>query len=284
MTPEAAEKLEAFFAVLSRSARPLLLLDYDGTLAPFCVDRFQARPWAGVRELLGGIQLQGRTGIAVISGRPAAEVAQLLDLAPSPEIWGLHGAERLHADGRRELEQIPEEIQSSLDALRERLKRDSFGGLFEDKPNAVVMHWRGASPEQAAEIEARTLALFQPLADMGGLRLLEFEAGVELRAGRDKGDAVRSILEEASGGRAVAVPAAFLGDDITDESAFRAVNALQSSHLTALVRAERRETAADVWLRPPGELLGFLQRWLESLPRSRNRDLGHPDYEPNRTR
>ncbi|MGH9589534.1 MAG: trehalose-phosphatase, partial [Terracidiphilus sp.] len=201
MTPEAAEKLEAFFAVLSRTGRPLLLLDYDGTLAPFCADRFQARPWVGVRELLSRIQLQGRTGIAVISGRPAEEVARLLDLTPSPEIWGLHGAERLHADGRRELEQIPEEIQSRLDGLRERLKRDSFGGLFEDKPNAVVMHWRGASPDQAAEIESRTLALFQPLTDMGGLSLLKFEAGVELRAGRDKGDAVRSILEEASGGR-----------------------------------------------------------------------------------
>lgn len=264
MTPEAAEKLEAFFAALSRAERPLLLLDYDGTLAPFCVDRFQARPWAGARELLSSIQLQGRTGIAVISGRPAGEVARLLHLTPSPEIWGLHGAERLHADGRRELERIPEEIQSRLDGLRERLKRDSFGGLFEDKPNAVVMHWRGASPGKAAEIEARALALFQPLAETDGLRLLKFEAGVELRAGRDKGDAVRSILEEASGGGPVAVPVAFLGDDITDESAFRAVNALPAAHLTALVRAECRQTAADIWLRPPEEMLGFLQRWLKA--------------------
>ncbi|MGH9590161.1 MAG: trehalose-phosphatase, partial [Terracidiphilus sp.] len=108
------------------------------------------------------------------------------------------------------------------------------------------------------------------------LSLLNFAAGVELRAGRDKGDAVRSILEEASGGRAIAFPVAFLGDDITDETAFHALNALQSAHLTALVRGEWRKTAAEVWLRPPGELLGFLQSWLESLPRSQNRDLGHP--------
>lgn len=266
MTPEAAEKLDAFFAARSRSESALLLLDYDGTLAPFCVDRFKARPWAGARELLNKIQLQGRTAIAVISGRPAGEVARLLDLTPSPEIWGLHGAERLHADGRREMEEFSEETRSTLDGLRERLKRESFGGLYEDKPNAVVMHWRGVSPRKAADIEARTLALFQPMAGTDGLSLLKFEAGVELRAGRNKGDAVRSILEEASGGRPISLPVAFLGDDITDESAFGVVNALPTAHLTALVRGKCRETAADVWLRPPGELLGFLQSWLEAAP------------------
>lgn len=264
MTPEAAEKLDSFFAILSRSENAMLLLDYDGTLAPFCLDRFKARPWAGVRELLSRIQLQERTAIAVISGRPAGEVARLLDLTPCPEIWGLHGAERLHADGRREMEEVPEETRSKLDGLRERLKRESFGGLYEDKPNAVVMHWRGVSPGKAADIEARTLALFQPLAGTDGLSLLKFDAGVELRAGREKGDAVRLILEEASGDRPICAPVAFLGDDITDESAFRALNALRTAHLTGLVRGQYRETAADVWLRPPSELLGFLQSWLEA--------------------
>jgi trehalose 6-phosphate phosphatase len=262
MTPETAEKLDGFFAWFCRGKSPVLLLDYDGTLAPFHVDRFKARPWAGVRELLGEIQHQQRTRITVISGRPAGEVAQLLDLTPAPEIWGLHGVERLHANGTRELEQVSAETQFRLDELREQLKRDSFGGLFEDKPNAVAMHWRGASPGEAAEIEARTRALFESRAGAGGLTLLAFEAGLELRAGRDKGDAVRSILQEASGGKPGAAAVAFLGDDITDEAAFRAVNALPTPHFTALVRGERRETAADAWLRPPGEMLAFLQQWL----------------------
>lgn len=264
MSPEAKERLDRFFAAFTRSEHPLLLLDYDGTLAPFCLDRFQARPWAGARELLSEIQLQRHSRITVISGRPAGEVAQLLNLTPAPEIWGLHGAERLHANGRRELEQVPAETQSRLDKLREQLKCDSFGGLFEDKPNAVVMHWRGASPCKAAEIEARTRGLFESQAGAGGLALLKFEAGLELRAGRDKGDAVRSILQEAFGGRPSSAPVAFLGDDITDESAFHAVNDLQGPHFTALVRSEHRETAADIWLHPPDELLGFLQSWLEA--------------------
>jgi trehalose 6-phosphate phosphatase len=264
MTPQHAEKLQSFFQAFAHSGLPLLLLDYDGTLAPFRRDRFKAQPWAGVRELLSRIQLQHRTRIHVISGRPAEEVTKLLGLMPPPETWGLHGAERLRPDGTRELERFPAATTAKLGAIRDQLKRDSFGGLVEDKPNAVVMHWRGVPPRRAMEIEERTRALFEPLARMDGLTLLKFEAGIELRAGRDKGGAVRAIVEDASAGHAAVAPVAFLGDDITDESAFRAANALAGVHLTALVRRKRRDTAADVWLRPPRELLGFLERWLEA--------------------
>ncbi len=43
------------------------------------------------------------------------------------------------------------------------------------------MHWRGRSPRAAKLIEQRTRALFEPLAQMEGLALLEFESGLELR-------------------------------------------------------------------------------------------------------
>ena len=260
MTPEAADKLERFFRGFAGERKPLLLLDYDGTLAPFRVDRFKARPWAGVRELLARIQRQGATRMAVVTGRPAAEVAPLLAIVPPLEVWGLHGAERLYPDGRRELQHAPDSAWKKLETMREQLRRDSFGGLFEDKANAVVMHWRGASPRKARLIEKRTRALFDPLAAMDGLALLEFEAGVELRVGRDKGGAVEAIVKEA----ATSGPVAYLGDDLTDESAFRAVNSLGSRGLSVLVRREPRETAAQVWLRPPVELKAFLELWIKA--------------------
>ena len=260
MSQETAETLEEFFSALAGAQKALLLLDYDGTVAPFRVDRFTARPWSGVQELLKRIQKQGRTRMAVVTGRPAGEIAPLLGLDPPLEVWGLHGAERLYPDGRRELEETSEATRATLEELRERLRRNSLGGLFEDKANGAVMHWRGASTHKAKLIEQRARALFEPLAQMDGLGLLEFESGLELRAGRDKGGAVEAILSEMEAG----APVAFLGDDITDELAFRAVNAAAGAHLSALVRRERRETAADVWLKPPGELLGFLQRWVEA--------------------
>lgn len=271
--------LDDFFSAFSGATRPSLLLDYDGTLAPFRVDRFQALPWAGVRDLLNQIQNQGCTRIVVVTGRPAAEILPLLGVEPAPEVWGLHGAERLHPDGRRELEQISPEIRAKLDELAEQLRRESTGGptgspsggLIEEKPNAIAMHWRGVPPARARIIEKRTRIVFEPLAQMDGLSLLEFEAGLELRAGRDKGVAVTAILEETAGPNPhrfphpAAFPAAFLGDDLTDEAAFRAIKDYGNHGgrgLGILVRNQPRPTAAEVWLHPPGELRDFLKKWL----------------------
>ena len=272
-------KLKEYFRALVKAPASFLLLDYDGTLAPFRVDRFQARPWAGVRELLTQIQQLGRTQMRVITGRPAHEIAPLLGLERPLEVWGLHGAERLYADGRRELEEPPAATQAKLEELREFLRRDSLGGLFEDKANGVVMHWRGESPQKAKLIEQRTRALFEPIAQMEGLMLLNFEAGLELRAGRDKGGAVKAILEEEEciprsqnrdlghpqNFRNANCPVAFLGDDLTDESAFAAVNAIEGAHVSALVRDRMRTTMADVWLRPPVDVLGFLRKWVDAI-------------------
>ena len=258
-------QLDQFFNTFTQAASALLLLDYDGTLAPFRVDRFKARPYSGVRELLHRIQEPNRvtTRIIFITGRPACEIGPLLGLEKPVEVWGLHGAEHLHPDGRRELQQPPPATRSKLDQLKRSLQQDSFGGLFENKPNAAVMHWRGASPAQAQHIARKTRELFEPLAQLEGLTLLEFESGLELRAGRDKGAAVEAILAQ-EGKRALHYPVTFLGDDITDEAAFVAVNASDRPHLTALVKTACRETAADLWLKPPGELRSFLRRWNEA--------------------
>jgi len=79
---------------------------------------------------------------------------------------------------------------------------------------------------------------------------------------RDKRDAVRTILMEVGAG----VPVAYLGDDATDEHAFRA---LGDRGLTVLVRPRQRRTAARVWLKPPEELLEFLSYWLDAVQATR---------------
>jgi trehalose-6-phosphatase len=87
------------------------------------------------------------------------------------------------------------------------------------------------------------------------LTLLGFDGGLEVRvSGRTKADAVLAVLRECP----LDTPAAFLGDDVTDEDAFVA---LHGRALAILVRPEQRPTAAEVWLRPPEELAAFLQRW-----------------------
>ena len=261
MTPETAEKLEEFFAAIRGTSQPILLLDYDGSMASFRLDRFQARPYAGVRDLLNRIQANGKTQMAVVTGRPAGEIAPLLALDFPIEVWGLHGAERIHPDGRRELEQASPTALGKLEELRARLKRDSFGGLLEDKANGAVMHWRGLPLQKARIVEQKTRRLFEPLAQLDGLRLLDFEFGLELRVGRDKGGAVEAILDESKRTTGLYLPVAYVGDDLTDEAAFRAVNASGRASLSVLMRRTWRKTDADIWLRPPQELRMFLARW-----------------------
>lgn len=258
-------KLDSFFSRFAGAAASLLLLDFDGTLAPFRVDRFKARPWSGVRGLLNRIQEHRKTRVVMISGRPAGEIGPLLGLETPAEVWGLHGAERLYPDGRHVLEAVRPEVRARLDEVTAQLRRDSFGGLLEEKPNAAVMHWRGVAPEKARLIETRTRELFEPLTLIDGLNLLEFEAGLELRAGRNKGGAVKAILAEANAGGPANVPTAYLGDDLTDEIAFAA---LKGRGLSVLVRREWRETVADMWLKPPEELREFLRLWIGSLERT----------------
>jgi trehalose-phosphatase len=261
----AQAKLARFFAGFAAAGRPVLLLDYDGTLAAFRIDRFTSRPYAGVREALTRIQRQGSTRMAVVTGRPAHEIAPVLGLDPPLEVWGLHGAERLFPDGRRELEQAPPTTQARLEALKQQLRRDSLGGLFEDKANGAVMHWRGKPHKVAERIERRTRELFEPLAKLDGLSLLDFEAGLELRVGRDKGGATAAILDEEN----PASPVAFLGDDRSDETAFRVVRSLGARGLSALVRPAWRETEAEVWLRPPHDVVSFFLRWAKTLETAR---------------
>ena len=264
MTQQAEDKLEDFFSRFPDARRALLMLDYDGTLASFRVDRFTARPFVGVRNLLNLIQSQNKTRLVVVTGRPPREIQPLLALDTPVEVWGLHGAERLFPDGHSELEQAPAAARAKLDELTALLKQDAMGGLFESKPNAVVMHWRGVLHHAAQEVEARTRELFEPAALVEGLQLLEFERGLELRTGRNKGDAVAAVLEEMKAAEASMFPAAYLGDDLTDEAAFRAMNQATGPHLSALVRRKVRETAANVWLKPPRELRAFLEKWIEA--------------------
>jgi trehalose-6-phosphatase len=99
------------------------------------------------------------------------------------------------------------------------------------------------------------------MSHLEGLTLMEFEGGLELRVGRDKGGALKALVAEVPPG----TPAAYLGDDLTDENAFVALNQTAGPHLSVLMRAEARETAADIWLRPPSELRGFLKKWWKAL-------------------
>jgi len=130
-------------------------------------------------------------------------------------------------------------------------------GWLEEKPFSLAFHVRGLPAAEGGKALERVRALWAGVAGGAELDLLPFDCGIEVRAsGWTKGDAVLSLMGESPAGGA----AAYLGDDETDEDAFRA---LGDRGLAVLVREAWRPTAARAWLRPPGELLAFLERWRE---------------------
>ena len=250
--------LQAFFSQLHATLRKALLLDYDGTLAPFHVHPGEAIPYPGVREILDKIMQVPGTRLVIITGRWIKHLLPLLQLKNQPEIWGSHGLERLKADGSYEIAPMEEEMLSGLVRADEWIASVGLSERCEEKPGCLALHWRGMDEENIRKVRDRVMPEWSLIAERWGLNILEFDGGIELRVpGRHKGDAVRTILEETGKGAS----SAYLGDDITDEDAFKSI---KGRGVGVLVREALRPTCADIWIKPPGELLAFLSRWLPS--------------------
>lgn len=242
-----ATSLENFFQPLTDCSCFTLLADFDGTLAPFSTDRMTVTPYPGVRESISVLISHG-VRVAIVSGRAAREVSQLLEM-PSVEVWGSHGAERLRLDGQYSAAALSE-IQANTDLILEALAKEQITSEVEVKPFSIAVHWRGLSPSAASELRYAAIRAFRsvPTRSYG---MFPFDGGLEFRSSLvTKAQAIEQVRREVPVG-----PIAYLGDDLTDEDAFRA---LGSSDLGVLVRPEYRPTAAQVWLKPPDQLLDFL--------------------------
>lgn len=246
----------AFLDEVSAAQERLLLLDYDGTLAPFIPQRERAIPYRRIPDLLSSLMAACRTRVVLVTSRCAREVPALLGVDPPPEVRGNYGLERLMPNGAYDIGYIPEEGRKALEAAARWSHGEGLGAFTEVKPGAVALHWRGLASDQIEAIRSCAYTALAPLACRGNLLLGEFDGGLELRLRAcNKGQAVHSLLAEID----PAIPVAYLGDDLADEEAFRA---LQDRGLTVLVRGQYRPTTAQLWLKPPEEVIQFLTDWV----------------------
>jgi len=249
------EVVSAFLCQLRTAPASVLLLDYDGTLAPFQPNRAHAYPYPGILPLLESIAQSNRKKVIIISGRPVVELKTLLRPLTNLELWGSHGLEHELSDGSYRKLTIHQQTLTLLSQAQEWLAAEGLSSQAEIKPGGIAVHWRGMPNAEVKKVETATRNGFRVFAGKSGLKMPQFEAGLELRVAHpNKGDAVSSILE----GLHPDVKVAYLGDDLTDEDAF---HTLTNRGLTVLVRRAFRETCAQTWLKPPHELIGFLEQW-----------------------
>lgn len=189
-----------------------LFLDLDGTLLEIAARPEQVMVPPGLPDLLAGLHRELDRALAIVSGRPLAEIDRLL--APFvASAAGEHGVSLRFDDGTiEELPagvSVPETWRAALQASVER-----WPGVFiEPKPHGVAVHYRLA-PERGQDVWQMARALVP--ADHPWFRLMPAREAVEigLRAA-SKGQAVRRLMAQAPFAARCPI---FIGDDFTDEA------------------------------------------------------------------
>lgn len=247
-----------FFTSLKSASQRTLLLDYDGTLAPFRKERDKAFPYDNIPEILDEIMDSHKTQLVIISGRSIKDLIPLLKLKHTPEIWGAHGWEHLDKNGKYTAFKLSEKMRQGLIETKSWIEEMGYQQKTEIKHGSLAIHWRGLSNEEISSIKNNVVSGLFTIASRSSLELRDFDGGIELRApGKNKGEAVKKILS-----RLPNAVVSYLGDDLTDEDAFQA---LGSAGLKILVNTNKRQTLADLWIKPPDELFDFLHTWRTSL-------------------
>ncbi|QRM48663.1 trehalose-phosphatase [Rhizobium sp. BG6] len=196
-----------------------LFLDIDGTLLDLAATPDDITVPAALPAQLHAWSQRLDGALALVTGRALTYADKLFTPHRFP-IAGLHGTELRNADGavtRSETSPAFDRFKLELQQAAEALD----GVLIEDKGAAVAAHYRLA-PERQAEVERlmdRATAVVGP-----GWALQRGKMVIELRpASADKGMAIETFLSKPpfAGRRPVAI-----GDDVTDEAMFAAVNRL----------------------------------------------------------
>ena len=252
-------------AIADRPAgtRLLFLSDYDGTLADFHPDPTIPRPSGHTAELLAKLAARADISFGIVSGRRIADLRTRTQLPSRVYLAGLHGME-IEVGSRRW--QHPD-IDAARQYVRELVEKldevhDAIPGLvLEDKHSSVVVHVRGVHPDLRAATVERADRCAQHWLVSGKLRRLAGSQVVEYlpNIAAHKGDATRWIVEDVIERCGQPVWTVFVGDDVTDEDAFKAIE----QGIGVLVGS--RETHATHRIGNTRDVDALLE-WVSALP------------------
>lgn len=254
------------FAAIAREAdgkRIAIFLDYDGTLSPIVETPEQAIMAADMREAV--VKLAECTPLGIISGRDLEDVRDKVKI-DGIVYAGSHGFDITGPDGLKFENTVGEDFLPALDSAENALsaKIGALEGLLlERKKFAIAIHYRRVAPKNVERIEAvvdETTSDHPDLRKAYGKKIFELQPKVDWH----KGKALISLMRTLELDRDDVLPV-YIGDDVTDEDAFRA---LKGRGVGIVVREEAYETAAVFSLKDPDEVREFLLRLISLCRRS----------------
>lgn len=260
--PMPPDALASFDRIKARLAgrQCALFLDYDGTLAPIMPRPELAVASTRIRSVVES--LAERIPVAIVSGRGLEDVMGMLGLE-GIAYAGSHGFEIRDAQGRDLAGGIGDVFLPVLArarvALEERLAPVA-GVHVEDKRYSIAIHYREADAESHAGIAAQVAeeaARHGSLKRTGGKMIHELRPDIAW----DKGTTIMRVLEAIGLPHGTSVPV-YIGDDETDEDAFRAI---ADSGIGIRAGNPVQATAAEFSLKDPEAVATFLERLDRSL-------------------
>ncbi len=252
--PSALEDFER----ISRRAegkRPAVFLDYDGTLTPIVETPDRAVMHQDMREAV--IELSRHCPLGIISGRDLSDVRDKVRI-DSIIYAGSHGFDIAGLEGMQVENKVGEEFLPVLDRAEKELSRKLGpipGLLVERKKFAIAIHYRLVDPGKVEGIEKvvdEVSAQNPELRKAYGKKIFELQPQIDWH----KGKALFALLRTLKLDRDDVLPF-YIGDDVTDEDAFRA---LKGRGIGIVVRDQAYETAAAFSLKDPDEVREFLLR------------------------
>jgi len=239
-----------------------VFLDYDGTLTPIVSHPDQAVLDEDMRATLR--RLAALCRVAVLSGRDLTDIRQRVGLE---DLWyaGSHGFDIAGPGAERMEWQQGTEYLPVLDAAEEALRSELGnveGCLVERKRFSVATHYRNVAER---DVPAVKRAVAQVRDTHPGLRLSEGKKVIELQPDIDwnKGKALRWMMQALDMDPDSSAPV-YIGDDSTDENAFRE---LEGTGTGIIVASEPRSTRARYRLADPVAVGEFLERFADALER-----------------
>jgi trehalose 6-phosphate phosphatase len=224
-------------ALLEDPENSVVMVDFDGTLAPIVPNAENARAVPGASAALRDLA-KTFGAVAVVSGRPAEFLSRRLRAAGSyVRLFGLYGLEEV-VDGETRIDSDVEAWLPIVAAAREAAERSAPEGVvIEDKRLSMTIHWRNAP-----DVAGWATGFAQSQTDRVGLKHRFGRMSVELLPpiDRDKGTVVMAMANSASA-------ACFFGDDLGDLDAFAALDLLEAEGTkTVRVAVADDESAPEV--------------------------------------
>lgn len=240
------------------------MLDIDGTLCDLVERPHEAAvpdsATIPLRTLIAK-RVEG-VHVAFVTGRSVADAQRMLGI-DGVAIYGNHGMERSapagNLRGSEGSEQADEELRNSVPEFAQ-IVSALPGTSMEDKHFSLSLHYREMEMERLPELNSRVVAL----ANRNGLRLSPGKCVINIlpAASRTKGDAVREIVHD-TGGASEGASILFVGDDTTDEDAFRELEQFPDA-VTVRVGEASAESSARLSLADPQAVHNMLALLAES--------------------